>query len=157
MVVIGYDGSDAAEHAIRESAKLLSGQRAVVVTVWTQGIGFDTLDLPAATVGIPAATIDVRAALEVDRELAEASARVATRGAEIAREAGFDEPTGTAIADEPDVSVAATLLRVARELDARGVVVGAHSHGVLGEVLLGSTSRAVIRHSDRPVVVVRES
>jgi nucleotide-binding universal stress UspA family protein len=157
MVVIGYDGSDAAEHAIREAGKLLSGRRAVVVTVWKQGLGFEVLELPAATIGMPAATLDVRTALEIDRELAESSARVANRGAEIAREAGFEKPEGLAVADDPDVSIAATLIRVARELDAQGIVVGAHEQGVLSEVLLGSTARDVIRHADRPVVVVRES
>jgi nucleotide-binding universal stress UspA family protein len=157
MVVIGYDGSDAAEHAIREAGRLLSNQRAVVVTVWKQGIGFEAMELPAATVGMPAATIDVRTALEIDRELAESSTRVASKGADIAREAGFADPEGLAVADDPDVSVAATLIRVAREFDAQGIVVGAHNQGVLNEILLGSTSHDVMRHADRPVVVVRES
>jgi nucleotide-binding universal stress UspA family protein len=155
-VVIGYDGSDAAEHAIREAGKLLSGHRALVVTVWKQGIGFETMELPA-TIAMPAATLDVRTALEVDRELAERSERVARKGADIARRAGFEDPEGLAVADDPDVAVAATIIRVAREVDAQGIVTGAHNEGVLSEVLLGSTSRDVIRHADRPVVVIRET
>jgi nucleotide-binding universal stress UspA family protein len=106
---------------------------------------------------MPAATIDVRTALEIDRELAESSARVASKGADIAREAGFADPEGLAVADDPDVSVAATLIRVAREFDAQGIVVGAHNQGVLSEALLGSTAHDVMRHADRPVVVVRET
>jgi nucleotide-binding universal stress UspA family protein len=37
------------------------------------------------------------------------------------------------------------------------VVVGDHPHGRLGEVLLGSVSREVIRHAPCPVVVVSDA
>jgi nucleotide-binding universal stress UspA family protein len=55
-----------------------------------------------------------------------------------------------------DVSIADTLVRVAREQDAAALVIGAHRHGALSEVLLGSTSRDVVRHAPCPAVVVRE-
>jgi nucleotide-binding universal stress UspA family protein len=45
---------------------------------------------------------------------------------------------------------------VARERDAPALVVGAHRHGALSEVLLGSTSRDVVRHAPCPAIVVRE-
>ena len=157
MVVIGYDASDAAEHAIREAGRLLAGKRALVVVVWKQGLGFELMELPAATIGMPPTTLDVRTALEIDRELAASSERLAQKGAALARDAGFTDAEGLAVADDPDVSVAATIVRVARERDAEGIVVGAHNQGALSEVLLGSTSRDVIRRADRPVVVVRES
>jgi nucleotide-binding universal stress UspA family protein len=156
-VVIGYDGSDAADHALREAGKLLSGRRALVVTVWKQGLGFELMELPAATVGMPATTLDVRTALEIDRELAASSERLAQKGAELARDAGFADAEGLAVADDPDVSVADTIVRVARERGAQAIVVGAHNQGALSEMLLGSTSRAVIHRADRPVVVVRET
>jgi nucleotide-binding universal stress UspA family protein len=55
-----------------------------------------------------------------------------------------------------DMSIADTLIRVAAEQDAPAVVVGAHRHGALSEVLLGSTSRDVVRRAPCPAVVVRE-
>jgi nucleotide-binding universal stress UspA family protein len=55
-----------------------------------------------------------------------------------------------------DMSIAETLVRVAGEQDAPAVVIGAHNHGVLGEVLLGSTSRDVVRRAPCPAVVVRD-
>jgi nucleotide-binding universal stress UspA family protein len=78
---------------------------------------------------------------------------MAGRGAELARKGGLDA-VGLAVADE--ITVAATLVRVARERDAAAVAVGAHGHSGLREVLLGSTSRDVVRHAHCPVVVVRE-
>ena len=76
------------------------------------------------------------------------------KGAELAREAGF-EAEGLAIADDPETPVAGTIVRVLRERDARAVVIGAHGHGGVSSLLLGSTSRDVIRHAPCPVVVTR--
>jgi nucleotide-binding universal stress UspA family protein len=74
----------------------------------------------------------------------------------MAHDSGF-EAEGLAVADDMDTPVAETIVDVARERDAQALVVGAHGHGRLEEVLLGSTSREVIRLAPCPVVVVRES
>lgn len=154
-VVIGYDGSEAAERAMRDAGRLLSGRPALVVTVWKQGLGFEAMELPAATIGMPPAVLDVRTALEIDHDLAASAERLARKGAGIAREAGFDDAEGLAVADDPEVPVAETIVRVAREREADAIVVGAHNQGTLSDVFLGSTSRDVIRRADRPVVVER--
>jgi hypothetical protein len=54
-IVIGYDGSPAAEHAVAEAGDLLNGRLALVVVVWNQGLGFELLELPTATIGLPPA------------------------------------------------------------------------------------------------------
>jgi nucleotide-binding universal stress UspA family protein len=154
--VIGYDGSAAAEHAVEEAASLLGGRKALVLVVSKSGLGFELLELPTATVGLPPAPIDIRTAMEIDDEMNERARRLAERGAALAREAGFDAE-GLAVAEDADVPVAETIVTVARERDAEAVVVGAHGHSRLGEVILGSTSRDVIRHADCPVVVARAS
>jgi nucleotide-binding universal stress UspA family protein len=154
-VVIAYDGTPASDHAVREAGSLLRGRPALVLVVWQAGLGFELIELPTATVGMPPAALDVSAALEIDKRLAEAAQRMAQHGAGLARDAGF-EAEGLAIADDPGVRVADTIVRVASERDAQAVVVGAHGKGRLGEVLLGSTSRSVVRLAKWPVVVVRE-
>jgi nucleotide-binding universal stress UspA family protein len=154
-IVIGYDGSPAAEHAVREAGELLGGRPALVVSVTKVGLGFELVELPTASIGLPPAPIDVRTAMEIDKEMQERAQRLAQKGAGLAKEAGFDAE-GLAVAEEVDTPVAEAIVRVARERDAQAIVVGAHGHGRLGEVILGSTSRDVVRHSGCPVVVVRQ-
>jgi nucleotide-binding universal stress UspA family protein len=154
IVLIAYDGSAASETAVRRAGGLLAGWPALVVVVWKAGLGFELVALPASSIGLPPAPIDVRTAVEVDRDLSEAAQRVARRGAELARDAGF-EAEGLAIADDPETPVAETIVRVLRERDAQAVVVGAHGHGGVSSPLLGRTSRDVIRHAPCPVLVTR--
>jgi nucleotide-binding universal stress UspA family protein len=154
-VLIAYDASPAAERALRESGSLLHGRPALVVVVHKTGLGFELVELPTTSVGLPPASIDVRTALEIDRALAERARQVAQRGAALARESGFTDAEGLAIADEVDTPVAETIVDVARERDAQAIVVGAHGHGGPA-ALLGSISRDVVRRAEAPVVVVRE-
>jgi len=150
-IVIGYDGTAAAERALRETAALLGGREAVVVVVWKAGLAFELVELPASSLGLPPAPIDVRTALEVDRSLLESASRGAERAAELARELGLDaEPL--VVADDPETPVDETLVRVARERDAQVVAVGAHKHGPI----LGRISRGVLRNASCPALVVRE-
>jgi len=150
-ILIGYDGTRASEHALREAAGLLGGRPALVVVVWKAGLAFELLELPTSSVGLPPAPLDLRTALETDRSLYEGAQRAAQQAAELARALGLEADALT-VAEEPDISVAETLLRIAGERDAPAIVVGAHAHGGL----LGSTSRGVVRHARCPVLVVRE-
>jgi nucleotide-binding universal stress UspA family protein len=155
-VLIAFDGSAASEHALREAAELLGKRPALVVSVWKEGAGFEAVELPAASsIGLPPAPIDVRAALEIEEELQERAQRLAQHGAELARQAGMDAE-GLAVADEAEVTIAETIVDVAEQRDAAAIVMGAHGHSRLAEVLLGSTTRDVVRRATCPVVVVRE-
>jgi nucleotide-binding universal stress UspA family protein len=140
---------------VREAGELLRGRRALVLVVWKAGLGFELVELPASTIGLPPASVDIRTALEVDRELSEQAQRLAQKGAGLARDAGFEAPEGLAIAEDAHVPLHETIVAKAKELDAVAIVVGAHGHGRLGEVILGSTSREVIRHAHCPVLVAR--
>ncbi|MCW2953519.1 MAG: hypothetical protein JWQ48_2689 [Conexibacter sp.] len=155
-VLIGYDGSDPAQQAIREAGALLHGRRAVVITVWKTGLGLELVQLPPIGQGLPPAMLDVRTALDVDRQMAEHARRLAQDGARMAAEAGFAEPEGLAVADDVDTPVAETIANVARERDAQVVVVGGHGYGRVREVLIGTITRDVIRRAPCPVLVVRE-
>lgn len=147
-VVFGYDGSPSSRRALKQAARLLTPGRALVVVVWEPGVALELIQP-----NLPPAPIDIRTALELDEAVYEHARRLAEGGAEVAREAGL-QAEALAVADE--ISVADTLVRLARERDARAVVVGAHGYSHVRELLLGSTSREVIRRATCPVVVVRE-
>jgi nucleotide-binding universal stress UspA family protein len=155
-LLIAYDGTPASTYALWEAAALLRGHKALVVTVYRPGLAFELMELPTATVGLPPAPLDVRTALELDRELCEGARRMAEQGVRLAQEAGL-EVEGLAVAEEVEVTIAETIVDVARRRDSRAIALGAHGHGRLGEVILGSTSRDVIRHAPCPVVVARRS
>jgi nucleotide-binding universal stress UspA family protein len=150
-IVIGYDGSPAAEHALREAGELLGPRPALVVVVWEAGAAYEMVEVPSATDLVPA-PIDIRTAVELDQAIQERAQRLAQHGADIAREAGFDAEA-LAVADE--LTVADTLVRVANERDAQALVVGAHGHSALVERVLGTTSQSVVRHAPCPVIVDR--
>jgi nucleotide-binding universal stress UspA family protein len=155
-VLIAFDGTPAAEHAIREGGPLLAGRTAVVMVVWKRGLGFELVARPASEIGLPPTMLDVNTALETDRELYEAAESQSQRGAAMAREAGLDaEPL--VVADDPDTAIHETILRVARQRDAAAILIGSHGHGPVGEMLLGGVTRGVLRQADAPVVVVRHA
>ena len=146
-ILIGYDGSPASDHALREAAALLGPRSALVVVVWEAGAAYATLEGPE----IPAAPIDLRTAALTDQALYEGARQTAHLGARLAAELGFEAESLT-VAD--DVTVAKTLVRLARERDAQAIVVGAHGHSRLEKLFLGSTSRQVLEHTHCPVLVV---
>jgi nucleotide-binding universal stress UspA family protein len=76
--------------------------------------------------------------------------RLAEHGAALAREAGL-QADGLAVAD--DVTVADTLVRLAREFDAQAVVAGAHDHRGLRRLVPGRTLAGLLREAPCPVVV----
>jgi nucleotide-binding universal stress UspA family protein len=153
-IVVGFDGTPASEQAVTDAGELLGERPAVVVVVHKAGLGFELVELPAASIGLPPAPIDVRTAMEIDEALLEGARRMAEHGARLAREAGLAaEPL--VVSDDPETSVSETLVDLARRRDAPAMVLGAHGHGSLGAALLGSVSRDVIRHAPCPVLVSR--
>jgi nucleotide-binding universal stress UspA family protein len=152
-VVVGYDGSSVAERALVEAAELLASLPALVVVVWEAGRAFEAAEWAAQNLDVPVPTLDLRTAIELDRAAYEDAERTALQAVARARSIGW-KAESLVVAD--DMSVADTLVRVAGERDAPAVVIGAHSHGALSELLLGSTSRDVLRHAPCPVVLVRE-
>jgi nucleotide-binding universal stress UspA family protein len=149
VLVIGYDGSDAAARAVREAGGLLSGRPALVVVVWKAGLGWELVELPATSIGLPPAPIDVRTAVEIDQAMAERAQKLAEQSARAAREAVF-EADGLAVAEDVETPIAETIVSLAGEREAAAIVMGAHGHGRLSEVILGGTSREVIRRAPAP-------
>jgi nucleotide-binding universal stress UspA family protein len=55
---------------------------------------------------------------------------------------------------QPTGSVAEEILQQARELDADLIVMGTHGRGAMYNLLIGSATKGVLKHSTRPVLLV---
>ena len=144
-VILAYDGSDGARRAIDVAGELHGGGPAVVVFVWKP---LSAMMLWNPVLGGPGPLKD--AADEIDSAGAEEAERIAAEGAARARAAGFDaEPLAVR-----DAGTWQPIVKIARERDARLVVVG--YRGAHGDRALfpGSVASGVLHHSSTPVLVV---
>jgi nucleotide-binding universal stress UspA family protein len=137
-VVFAYDGSDEAKNAVREAGRQLRPDReAIVLSVWQ----------PLATVpfaGVAGGTPDVEESIEAEAR------KVAGEGAELARSAGF-AATPLVVSGSP---IWHTIVTTAEAHDASIVVMGSHGRTGLSLVLMGSVAAAVVRHTERPTLIV---
>jgi nucleotide-binding universal stress UspA family protein len=143
-LLLCYDGSAHAKHAITNAASLLTGRNALVVTVWQ----------PTADLGSFAwygATTNIVNFAELDRAGAEAGGGVADEGARIAQRAGL---AAEAIAIEATGPVWKTIVDTADLHDAAAIVIGSRGLTGLRSMLLGSVSNGVVHHTDRPTLVI---
>ncbi len=139
-ILICYDGTDEARHAIESAAALLGPRRAIVL---------DVTPILTLSESVAATSPVVPGAAFMELNEDDAQARAA-EGTAIARSAGFQaeprsdvsEPTWEAIVD------------VAEDLDVAAIVMGTRALAGARELFEGSVSHDVIRHAGRPVVVV---
>jgi nucleotide-binding universal stress UspA family protein len=145
-LLICYDGSEDAKHAIARAGRLFAGRHALIVTVWQ----------PASALGSFAwsgATATMVNFVELDRAAAEDGGRVADSGVRIAQEVGLEaEP----VAVEATGPVWKTILDIADRSGAAMVVMGSRGLTRVRSMLLGSVSGAVVHHADRPTLVIRQ-
>jgi nucleotide-binding universal stress UspA family protein len=140
-ILIGYDGSESADAAIATVGELLAGAdvEAIVLSVWEP---LSVTAVHAARFGAPMSAIASDAS-DVDDRSEQQARKLAERGAELARNSGFDA-IAVWVADGRDVTSA--IVGEASELDADLVVVGAR--GLAGvRAYLGSVSNNVLQHS----------
>jgi nucleotide-binding universal stress UspA family protein len=144
VVVMGYDGSTGSQEAIARAPEVLGAHTALVVSVFP-----DLTDVViAAGSGAPLGRVNP----ELDEAVREHAEELARQGAELARSKGLHAEAMAVEAAQG--RVADTILRVARERDAVGIVVGSRGHGKVASALLGSVSAHLIHEADRPLVVV---
>jgi nucleotide-binding universal stress UspA family protein len=147
QLLIGFDGSDAAGHAIDVAGLLVPGARATVVTVRDT---WKPLEHAAwARIGLPDAVL-VPAAQTLEQEAAQAAAARAEQGRRRALLAGFDAECLVEDASRPWRGLAA----VARRVRADAIVCGAHGRGGVARAVLGTTTDALLHHAPSPVLVV---
>jgi nucleotide-binding universal stress UspA family protein len=144
-VLLCFDDSEGARRAIDDAARLLAPRSAVVLTVWEAARDLTTLDPVGDAVGRLSGIY-----AELDAAGLQAARDVARRGAQLARDAGFEPRTRVECG-----AVWRTIIVVAAEEDAAVIVVGARALSGPAAVL-GSVCARVSRHAGRPVLVVPE-
>jgi nucleotide-binding universal stress UspA family protein len=145
-LLLCYDGSEDAKHAIREAASMFGpGRAALVLSVWQDGAALPSFAWAGA------ALPDLADVFDAAREGAE---RIAEEGAGIDRATGLDP---TPIAAEAKGPIWAVVNDVCAAHDAEAVVAGSRGLSGVKSILLGSVSNGIVHHATRPVVIVRRT
>jgi nucleotide-binding universal stress UspA family protein len=143
-IVVGIDGSEAGDAALRWAADIARGRAAklVVVYAWTF--------IPPAPLSepglMPVPAGDLAGDLEVERRAAEAVLDEALDRADVS---GLDVDRRLVEASAGDALVSAA------GGGADLVVVGSHGHSAIGAAILGSVSRHVEKHAPCDVMIIR--
>jgi nucleotide-binding universal stress UspA family protein len=144
-VLICYDGSPSAKHALSVVHATLGGEPAILLHIWNPPAeyladAFSTSDAPAGP------SLGRLEQLALERAQA-----IAQQGHDLAGELGISAQVRV---ERNESSIWSTMLAVADEIDAKLLVIGTRGATAVQSALLGSVSNAVIHHSTRPVLVV---
>jgi nucleotide-binding universal stress UspA family protein len=150
-VLLAYDGSAGAQAALREAVALFGQRPFVVASVWEPGLAMVTMMPPAGEAGLGYMP-DPEQVAAIDRAQSGHADNVAQDGARRAHELGA---RAEALSVPDSANIAATLIAIAEERDARAIVVGSRGLGAIKGRMLGSTSRKLLHDTHRPVLVVR--
>jgi nucleotide-binding universal stress UspA family protein len=140
-LVLCYDGSEAAERAIRIAPVLVGkGREARVLYAYKP-----TERSMGVAQALSGGTIDAPVHSEPEAE------EIVAKGVAIAREVGFAVEPLLKVADRKSGELIA---EAAEELDAPAIVMGQRGMSGLKSAVLGSVSRDVVNAYHRPVVLV---
>jgi nucleotide-binding universal stress UspA family protein len=134
-ILLGYDGSDGAKHALgvaADLAKKLDRKLVLVFAYDVSPVGGETIDLAAS--------------------IHEHGATVLGEGAAQARNEGIEPELVIEHADSAE-----GLAHAARERGASMIVVGTRGHSTLKGLVLGSVSQKLLHVSEVPVLVVPQT
>jgi len=151
-LLIAFDGSAAAQAAVRAGGALFPGARATVLTIHEPPLSAATTFRVGGALMSPELVERNLTALE--QELVADAEAAAAEGVRLAEVAGMSaEPavaTGPRHPWEPIVAAAA-------ERDADVVICGTRGQGVVARSVLGSTSSSLLHHAKTAVLVVPEA
>jgi nucleotide-binding universal stress UspA family protein len=151
-LLIAFDGSAAAETAVRAAGALFPGARATVLTIHEPAVGSVTAFRAGGALMSP--EIVEQNIAELERELVGEAEATAAEGARLAETAGLGaEPAVAAGARQPWEPI----LAAAAERGADVVVAGSRGRGAVARSVLGSTSSSLLHHAERAVLVVPEA
>ena len=151
-MLVAYDGSAEAQAAVREAAALFRDRRLLIVAVWEPAFAAVAFTPPPGDPWLSSPGPDPAEVAALERGEQRHASEVAEAGAALARGLGADADP-LQVPDESDV--ADTVATLAERHDACVVVVGSRGLGGVKRHLLGSTSQRLLRHTRRPVLVVR--
>jgi nucleotide-binding universal stress UspA family protein len=151
-VLIAFDGSAAAEAAVRAAAALFPAAHATVLTIHEPAIGPATAFRVGG--GLMSPEVVEQGLTEFGRELVAEAEAAAADGARLADAAGLAAEPAVAPGErqpwEPILGAAAE-----REVDL--VVCGSRGRGAVARTALGSTSSSLLHHAETAVLVVPEA
>ena len=145
-LVVAFDGSPEARAAVRAATELMPGRRLLVTTVWEP-----SLIAPPQSLGMSYARPDSEDIEAFDRAEHDGAGTTAAAGARLARDLGAEaEP----VILSDDARVAEVIIGLAERHDAAAIVAGRRGLGAIRSTVLGSTSRALLETTRRPVLIV---
>ena len=149
LIVVGFDGSEAAARAIAVATTLMAGAEVLVVCVYRPLLGA----AGAALLGASEELVRGGArALEAQRR--HEALQTAERGAALAAAGGS---ASEALALAAPGAVWAAIEHLAEQRRAAAVVVGERRLSGLGRIVLGSVSSGLVHHATLPVFVVPDT
>ena len=151
-LLIAFDGSAAAEAAVRAAAALFPGARATVLTIHEPAVGRVTAFRAGG--GLVSPEIVEQSVTGLERELVTEAEAAAAEGVRLAGAMGLAAESAVARrARQPWEPILST----AAEREADVVVCGSRGRGAVARSVLGSTSSSVLHHAERAVLVVPEA
>ena len=141
-------------HLARQLAKALAAEihlvhvREITAAPMPGSLGYGLAGMPelALMTGVPVAGFEPMP--EAIAESEDEKSRLARWQTEIAQEGV------TATLHEPTGAVAEEILKQADAINADLIVMGTHGHGAMYNLLVGSATKGVLKHSSRPVLLV---
>jgi nucleotide-binding universal stress UspA family protein len=140
-VLIAWDGSEHAEHAVRVAARELSQRTAVILHVSQSAVDWALAPVLGPMLRMP----------DVDEAILERANETAEAGAKAAAAHGFE---ATWRVETSGRAAWHTIIDVAEEIGATMIVAGSHGHSPITAGLLGSSASGLVQRSRVPVLVV---
>ena len=134
QILVATDGSENSRHALDDAVELAAGAGAELTVVYVRHAELPMLGEPV-----------YQRSLSADLRQANEAVAIATG---VAHSAGV-EAEGEVLEGDP----AKRIVELARLRDVDLIVVGSRGLGAVAGTLLGSVSRDVLHHADRPVLV----
>lgn len=144
-ILICYDGSSSAKHAVTVASATLGHGQAILLHVWNppQAVLADSFGIQENS---PGPSMD-----QLEHWARERAEQIAEGGRGLAHELGL---TVDVRVERSSTAVWQAILDVAAETGAELIVIGTHGRTAVQSALLGSVSNAVVHHSKLPVLVV---
>jgi nucleotide-binding universal stress UspA family protein len=140
-ILLCYDRSDGARHAIATAGALFPGRKAVVLHVWSP-----------ISVAVVAYGGLLPAPDDYDTGLEKVARQVADEGAELARAAGLD--ASAALVEGTYEGTWHAIVAAGKQHGAELIAIGARGLSTFKSFVLGSVSHGVAQHAHIPVLIV---